>query len=265
MAYAAATHIGRRQRNEDSLQVPFPELIVEYRGHLFAVADGIGGHSGGAVASRMACQGLGNYCQNLKAAKRPLDMQCLSRHLCETMMRIDRQIRLRGRIEAELVDMGTTLSCLVLTDNKTIIAHVGDSRIYRLRGGYFTCLTTDHTLVQEMVFEGFATPEKAAVHPMRHLLTSSVGTAEPLEWIDSRIDRLCPGDRFLLCTDGLHDALTQARMAHILGHSWKPRRIAAQLIAEALLAGGKDNISVIVICLNGSGSPETIAGKERFG
>jgi len=268
ITYAAATHIGLRQLNEDSLLVPSAHMYDEHcdhRGRLFAVADGMGGHGGGDVASRMACQGLGNYYQQRMATKSSLNAQRLRRHLCETVLRIDRRIRRRGQLDTALADMGTTLSCLVLKHNQTIIAHVGDSRIYRLRRGHFTCLTTDHTLVQEMVFEGLVTPEKAAVHPLHHLLTNSVGTAESLEWVDSRIDRVYAGDRFLLCTDGLHNAVAENDMAKVLGNSWKPRRIAAQLITEALSAGGKDNISVIVICLNGSGSSETIARNEGFG
>ena len=118
------------------------------------------------------------------------------RHLEETVLRIDRQICRHGYRVPALADMGTTLSCLIMTARHTIIAHVGDSRIYRLRRGHLTCLTTDHTFVQDMIFEGEVDPTHAAKHPLRHMLTRVVGTQEPLEWVDTRIDPLLCGDRF---------------------------------------------------------------------
>lgn len=248
MAYAAVTHTGRRQRNEDALQVPHTQMRNASRGYLFAVADGIGGHRGGRVASKMACRHLFRRYGCSIPGKGPLNAERLRRHLSEAVLRIDRCIRHCGLRHAALADMGTTLSCLVLARKRSIIVHVGDSRIYRLRRGFFTCLTTDHTLVREMVFEGLVAPEKEASHPLRHLLTRSVGTGEALECVDSRIDRVNAGDRFLLCTDGLHNALAEKQIAEILGGSGSPREIANKLVTQALHAGAKDNVSVIVIC-----------------
>ena len=163
------------------------------------------------------------------------------------MLRIDRRIRRRGYRHADLADMGTTLSCLVITREHAIVAHVGDSRIYRLRRGYLTCLTVDHTFVQDMIFEGEVDPARAAEHPLRHLLTRVAGTAEPLEWVDTRIDPIRSADRFLLCTDGLHNSLAPAHIALVLNRPWQARRIASTLVADALQAGARDNITAIVI------------------
>jgi PPM family protein phosphatase len=249
VVYASESHAGGRTRNEDTTFTPSAEQRAHIRGQLFAVADGMGGHQGGGLASRLACQGLEYYYKGrLPEALGRSDI--LTHHLNATILRIDKSIRLYGRTREELSQMGTTLSCLVLAHPYSIIAHVGDSRVYRLRRGYLTCLTTDHTFVQEMIFEGHLAPEKAASHPLRHLLTRAVGTQETLEWVDSRIDPAFAGDRFLLSTDGLHTVLSADRMAAVLGSPWGVRRIAAQLVTEALKAGAKDNISVIVICLS---------------
>ena len=217
------------------------------RGQIFAVADGMGGHNGGDVASRLACQGLDRYYQDPISGQPPWSAIVLSRHLEETVLRIDRLIRLRGFRNASLADMGTTLSCLLLTSEHAIIAHVGDSRIYRLRRGYLTCLTTDHTFVQDMIFEGEVDPEKAAEHPMRHFLTRAVGTPESLDQVDIRVDPLRTGDRILLCSDGLFNSLRSEQIANILSKSWAARRIAATLASEALCEGAKDNITALVV------------------
>lgn len=245
--YGAVTHAGRKRVNQDMLSVPPANGRFSERGRIFAVADGIGGHNGGDVASRLACQGLDRYYQDSISGKPPWGAIDLSRHLEETVFRIDRLIRLQGFRNASLADMGTTLSCLVLTSEQAIIAHVGDSRIYLLRRGYLTCLTTDHNFVQDMIFEGEVDPEKAAEHPMRHFLTRAVGTPESLDRVDIRVDPLKTGDRFLLCSDGLFNSLRSEQIASILSRPWAARRIAATLASEALCAGAIDNITALVV------------------
>jgi serine/threonine protein phosphatase PrpC len=131
----------------------------------------------------------------------------VSRHLTEAIMRIDREIRLKGRKDCELENIGTTLSCLVIADSHSIIAHVGDTRIYRMRKGHFKSLTVDHTFVQDMIFEGEVDPDEAHLHPLRNVLTRAVGTGEPLSLVDCRIDPLWIKDQFVLCSDGLYNTL----------------------------------------------------------
>lgn len=245
--YGAVTHAGRKRVNQDMLKVAPTDDRSSERGRIFAVADGMGGHNGGEVASRLACQGLDEYYQRSISGQPPWSAFVLSRHLEETVLRIDRLLRLQGFRNAALADMGTTLSCLVITSEHTIIAHVGDSRIYRLRRGYLTCLTTDHTFVQDMIFEGEIDPKNAAKHPMRHFLTRAVGTPESLDQADVRVDPLKGGDRFLLCSDGLFNSLRAEQIANTLSKSWPTRRIAATLVSEALYAGARDNITALVV------------------
>ncbi len=253
--YGAVTHAGQRPANEDMLRgAPEDSRAIE-RGHLFAVADGLGGHKGGGLASRLACQGLDDYYQRRIPSPPPWSPRKLSRHLEETVLRIDRHIRRLGLHHAALADMGTTLSCLVVTRGHTIVAHVGDSRIYRLRRGHLTCMTSDHTFLQEMIFEGEVDVVRAADHPLRHLLTRVVGTAEPLPWVDTRVDPLFIDDRFLLCTDGLHNHLTTKQLETVMSKPWHARRIALTLVTGALDAGARDNITAVVIRNDGKREP----------
>ena len=222
-------------------------MSLNGNGSLFAMADGMGGHPGGGFASQLACDGLNNYFK--KKIKRKRNKADISRHLADGILRIDRWIRLQGLRDRKLEDMGTTLSCLVITNTHSIIAHVGDSRIYRLRKGHLTCLTVDHTFVQDMIFEGEVAPEKAHLHPLRHMLTRAVGTGEPLTLVDSRIDPLKKKDCFLLCSDGLYNALTDTCILDLLSIQSTASEAAAKLVKRALQNGARDNITAIVIKL----------------
>jgi protein phosphatase len=232
------SHIGRRQNNQDAVFVTSEPEILNGKGRLFAVADGMGGHPGGGLASRMACDGLKQYHEKIieKGKRKPQD---ISRHLVDAIMRIDRGIRLKGLRDGKLEDMGTTLSCLVITSTNSIIAHVGDSRIYRLRKNHLTCLTVDHTFVQDMIFEGAVNPGKAH----RHLLTKE--------------------DCFLLCSDGLYNTLTDTCILDLLARQSAASETAAKLVMHALQNGARDNITVIVIKPKRYDKPYTTNSKLR--
>ena len=247
VTYGARSHIGGRKTNQDELRLPLPNEESNGRGILFAVADGMGGHKAGATASRMASEGLTGYFNHRIAAGGSYTASVLRRHLEEVIHRSARHIRLAGRRHRELEDMGTTLSCLVLLERFTIVAHVGDSRVYRLRKGHLTRLTTDHTFVQEMVDEGEVKPEEAVFHPLRNLLTRAVGTMESLEMVDTRIDRLHPGDHYLLCSDGLYNAVDDQRIAGLLSAGVSARSMAAELVDAALANNARDNVTAVVI------------------
>ena len=245
--YGLCTHIGKREHNQDEVLVPSAAGALNGHMTLFAVADGMGGHPGGGIASRMACDRLRDfdkrYIRN-KGIQRPADIR---RRLVEMVLRTDRAIRLQGLVNYDLEDMGTTLSCLILTRTHSVIVHVGDSRIYRLRKGRLSCLTVDHTFVQDMIFEGEVDPEQAHLHPLRHMLTRAVGTGEPLEWVDSRIDGIKAGDCFLLCTDGLYNAMAERNILDSLADRSEAADTAAELVAKALKHGARDNITVVVV------------------
>jgi protein phosphatase len=207
----------------------------------------MGGHRGGGLASRLACQGLEDYYRRLPNEPTSLPPSLLSRILMETVFRIDRRIRRRGLEEQGMAEMGTTLSCLVLTNSHSIISHVGDSRIYRLRHNRSTRLTTDHTFVQDMISEGEVAPKDAGQHPLRHLLTRVVGTTEPLPLVDTRVDRLQPQDRYLLCTDGLSNALADEAIMEALAEGRNASAAAERLVALALRNNARDNITAVVV------------------
>lgn len=257
--YGARSHIGSRAENQDDVYLPTTINPDNCRGVLFSVADGMGGHRGAGTASRLACQGLVAYHDHCMPENGRISAPALGRHLVQIIHRIALRIRLEGRKNPALEDMGTTLSCLVLTDGHGIVAHVGDSRIYRLRGSRLKCLTTDHTFVQDMIAEGELTPEKARSHPLRNMLTRAVGTIEPLEKVDVRIDRRCPGDRYLLCTDGLYNSLDEKRLAALLSKDAGASEMAIELVDQALKNGARDNVTAVTII------PSLIASKRNEG
>lgn len=145
--------------------------------------------------------------------------------------------------------MGTTLSAIALLHKQAVIAHVGDSRIYRLRRGNLKKLTTDHSLVQELLDEGSITEDMAANHPFRNKLTRVVGTGEPLEMVETNRCAIAPGDRYLLCTDGLYGDIASNEITAIMSDSSAPQQAAEELLNLALQRGGHDNATAIVAYL----------------
>ncbi|RJQ75991.1 MAG: serine/threonine-protein phosphatase [Desulfobacteraceae bacterium] len=253
--HGARSHIGYgRLSNEDAVWHTPKRFYGCGHGFVWAVADGIGGNGNGDVASRLACEQLGDYHALAGCSAKPVAVMKLRRRIEQTILRADRHIRRIALLDPRLVHMGTTLSCLVLTAGQSIIGHVGDSRIYRLRRNHLSCLTRDHTFVQEMIFEGELDPRKARTHPLRNMLTLAVGTEEPLAYVATRIDRLHPDDRFLLCTDGLHNAVGYGRIAARLSQTSAAADIAAALVDDALYQGALDNVTALVVKLNGDGS-----------
>lgn len=245
--YAVYTHIGKRKQNQDRTLVWPDKSPSNPAGRLFAIADGMGGHSGGCLASRLACDGLAFDVESVLSEAAKSSPIGIARHLTESILRIDRSIRLKGLKDCKVADMGTTLSCLVITHTHSIIAHVGDTRIYRLRNGFLSLLTTDHTFVQDMIFEGEVDPKNASSHPLRHVLTRAVGTGEPLPLVDCRIDLLKKRDRFLLCSDGLTNTLSKRTILDILlGHP-RASATAKELVTRAFNEEAKDNVTVIVV------------------
>jgi len=245
----SCTHAGMvRTVNEDAVLQPNSsrKSLVN---RLWAVADGMGGHQGGRLASRLACCGLRMYFAKATENAETPSLRALDRRLTEAVLRADRLIRRKGSVRPSLAHMGTTLSCLLLSGGHSIIAHVGDSRIYRWRRGRLTCLTTDHTFVQEMIFEGEVDPAQAHRHPLRHLLTNAVGTAEPLCYVEERIDRVQAGDRFLLCTDGLTNVLEAAAIASLMASDKSAGGVAEALVTAALERHTRDNATALVVHL----------------
>ena len=229
------TDTGRvRKSNQDSIFLS--ETPVGPLSNLFMVADGMGGHKGGEVASAGARDGLEKFLKGKTPDPRLLKT---------AVEAVNRRLYLRQREEAELSGMGTTLTVLWAGEREIYLAHVGDSRAYLLREGAFTQVTRDHSLVQELVDQGVLTQEQAAHHPMRNVITRAVGTDETVE-VDMITRERCKGDMWLLCSDGLSGMVSDEEMAGIL-RECAPEAAADRLLQAALDHGGRDNISFVIL------------------
>jgi len=233
---AARTDIGLiRSRNEDSL------WIDAGRGWLL-LADGMGGHSSGDLASALAV----NYVlDSLLATAEKHEAPDYIEALAGSVVDANTAIRNAGKQSNAHNSMGATFIGALLKPGEVSYAYVGDSRLYLLRDGMLTQLSRDHTLVQEFVNAGHLTTEMAQYHPYRGLLTRGLGVHDEVE-PDTGIYALHPGDRLLLCTDGLTDMVEDHEIAVLLGMPVRVGEVAVSLIEAAKSAGGRDNISVIV-------------------
>lgn len=237
LSYAGATDVGRvRDQNEDAW-IGRPEI------GLFAVADGMGGHAAGEVASRLAIDTLDESLDLEPAGTVERAGSALDRAVRSAGLRIQR----RARESAACRGMGTTLTALLLLDGgDALLAHVGDSRAYRVRSGRLERLTHDHTWVQEEVDRGAMTSEEARTHPAASVLTRALGTengAQP----DLLDPGWRPGDLFLLCSDGLTAALDDADLEEILSGADALDATADRLVREANDRGGPDNVTVVLV------------------
>jgi serine/threonine protein phosphatase PrpC len=230
MNSAYRTHQGKvRKNNQDSL------LTFEGTSSLYAVADGMGGHRGGNVASAMAVECL-----------RALDVSIMPDQsvLEAAMQHANTQIFERQLHDFSLSGMGTTLTALWEGDSFLLVAHVGDSRAYRYRDGILTQATTDHSLVGELLRSGAITAEMARNYPYRNIVTRAVGTEQLLLCDLRRIDKK-PLDKWLLCSDGLTEYASQAQLIRAME---LPLEEAADLLLNiALDGGGRDNITLILL------------------
>ena len=236
---AVTCHGQERTINEDSLGLPegVPEANLGRKGHLYIVADGIGGHQAGDVASQMA---VGLIQRTYYEDTDPDIAASLQRAIAVANAEIHRQAQ-----EPAYARMGTTVVAAVVRGDELIVAHAGDSRVYLLRKGTLQQLTNDHTWVAERVAAGILTPEEAAHHDMRHIVTRSLG-AQPAVETDVNRYLLLPGDRLLLCTDGLWEPVSDAEIARLLG-SGTPQAAANALVNRAVAAGGADDTTALVV------------------
>jgi protein phosphatase len=238
------SHAGAvRQGNEDA-------YLVAAGAGLCAVADGMGGRACGEVASRMTVEVLRAALEEADAtwpgapAGRPPSSRGVH-HLVASVERANAQVFEAATSDATKEGMGTTVTALLMLGDRAAIAHVGDSRAYRLRGHRLECLTHDHTLIEEYLRAGAMTRAEAAASPHRHILSRAVG-AESAVQVDHRLIAVEPGDTFLLATDGLHGVVADEMIAAIMLAEPDPTRMATWLIDAALDAGGPDNVTVVV-------------------
>jgi len=225
----AATDVGKvRTRNEDSYLVDEP---------LFVVADGMGGHRGGDVASRLTV----NTLHEAQPQRDPSGAALL-----DAVRSANRIVNERSAADRDLRGMGTTVTALQTSGESGRIAHVGDSRAYLLRSGALQQLTQDHTLVQQMVDEGNLDADEADRHPARHIMTRALGVEEQVA-VDQLTLDLHPGDRILLCSDGLTAMLSAGDIRELMGRGSDAQATADALVELAVERGGEDNVTVVVV------------------
>jgi len=225
------TDVGRvRKQNEDAAWYDEEKAI-------FVVADGMGGHLAGEVASSMAIEAVQRMTQRY-------DAPGISA-LRETVALAHERICEHARAHKECAGMGTTLSLMWRGYKYAYIAHVGDSRIYRMRSGQLEQITEDHSLVEELVRARLITREEARTHPRRNIITRALGTQG-----DNRPDLLAadmmPGDLWLLCSDGLCGMISDEEIAQTMRREKDLEKMADSLMEQALAAGGRDNITLIL-------------------
>ena len=227
----AGTDTGRQRRaNEDSLLARAP---------LFVVADGMGGAQAGEVASRLAVE---SFQPGVQDASQP------ELALAELARSANTRIHELSHSNAEQAGMGTTLTAVYVGEREVAIAHVGDSRVYCFRDGELERLTDDHSLVDELIRQGRLTPEEAVEHPQRSVITRALGPEGMVE-VDTRSIRARAGDVYLLCSDGLTTMVGEDQIADLLRANPRLRDAGEALIAAANQAGGRDNITVVLIRL----------------
>jgi PPM family protein phosphatase len=234
LVFAAATDVGRmRKNNEDSYLSAKP---------VAAVADGMGGHSAGEVASAIAIEELAAL-----GERGPWENETAATDdLKQAILRANRRIREMAASDRKLNGMGTTLVALLQDGDMVHVANVGDSRGYLLRQGELSQVTVDHSLVQELVDDGRLSPEDAERHPQRSVITRALGIDHEVEF-DLFTYKLQVGDRLLLCSDGLSDVVETTQIRNVLLRVRSPQKAARQLITVANEQGGPDNITVIVV------------------
>lgn len=235
-----ATDVGlRREANEDSfLMIP--------KNAFWIVADGMGGHAGGQVASRLTVETIGQgLIRRLHQSEQDGGRPDIALLLEETIQAACARVFDTARKQPALMGMGSTVTSLLIYEDVAWLGHVGDSRAYLIRGERIHQITEDHSLVQEQVSAGLITPDQARVSPMRNIITRSIGFEREVEVSVSAVP-LAPGDRFILCSDGLTGHLKDGDLLRLV-EDIGIRRVPELLVQRANDLGGEDNTTVVAL------------------
>ena len=243
LAWGTATAVGQREDNQDRSLASPP---------VFAVADGMGGHVGGAAAAEAVVEALRSLTEAETTTVERIRL---------ALQRADGEIRaFRGPDKA---GAGTTVAGVALVDEgdgpQWAVFHVGDSRVYRWGQGSLELCTKDHSVVQELLDAGYISDESAGTHPQRHIITRALGVG-PRPEADVMLLPITPGDRFLACSDGLTGELSDGQIAAVLGAETGVEQLATELTAQTVSAGARDNVTVVVVEGRASGVAVEITG-----
>jgi protein phosphatase len=252
LEFASALDMGRaRSNNEDA-------VIIDAEARLAVLADGMGGYNAGEVASEMAttiiAQGLGRWLRNLPS---PPAETLLHEAMDDWGRQANRAIFDSAQRVPEHQGMGSTLVIAAYTGEALVVGHVGDSRAYRLREGRLERLTRDHSLLQEQLDAGMITPEQAATSTNRNLVTRALGVLEDVD-VETHTHEVQPGDVLMMCSDGVSDLVDEPALAALIDGAKTLDEACKAIVDAANDAGGKDNISVVLVRAGGKA-----AGKRR--
>lgn len=231
-----------RDNNEDN-------CYLDPQQRFFLVADGMGGQSAGERASALAMEIVPQKLLSIDYAKGAPDS--VIRVIDDAVGQANFEIMALGEIDTKLKNMGTTITFMVSAGGSLFIGGVGDSRVYQLRDGKLTQLTTDHSLVQALLDAGTLTPEEAVNHRYRNVLYRYLGSKEGGTGTQPKVVKPQVGDRYLLCTDGVTGGATDAVLAKLLGEGSDPTEIAKAIVKAAEDGGSKDNITATVVFIEG--------------
>jgi protein phosphatase len=236
----ASSDVGMKRHHNEDRYLLAPDL------HLFAVADGMGGASAGEVASGLAVARVDAFVHTRAAALEGGNDDDVAAVLVGAVGAANAAIRDQGVADPTCRGMGTTMTTLCFVRDRAFIAHVGDSRCYRVRGGHIAQLSRDHSLVEEQVRAGLITPEQARSSPWKNIITRALGAAATVD-VDVTSVPVEDGDVFVVCSDGLSGVVADDEIARVVGEQFL-HRVPDTLIDLANARGGPDNITVVVCC-----------------
>lgn len=226
------THLGKRGNNEDY-------FIVDLSHNLFIIADGMGGHNAGEVASTLAANTVKEFIVNA-------DLEHPLQTIEKAVQAANYKVYAQASLGTAREGMGTTLVVVWVVGAIAYIAHVGDSRAYLIRGGAIERITLDHSLVQAMIENGGLSEAEAQHHPKRNILTRAIGMESSVE-VDVKTVILRKNDILLLCTDGLSGILGDMEILHLIESSTSENEASRQLVNTVVEKGGQDNITAVVV------------------
>lgn len=230
-----------------------------YSGYqLFFVADGMGGHAGGDIASALVTQQVAQIDQAFES------VDAAKQSLVSALLKANEKLSVTVRDHPELHGLGTTFSGLAMVGNQLVMAHIGDSRIYRVRGGKVEQITKDHTFVQRLVDLGRITEEEALVHPRRSVLMRVLGDIEENPEIDTEVFDAVAGDRWLICSDGLSGVVPENVLNGLLTSKTPSAEVADLLIGETLEHGAYDNVTVVLLEIQPASALEAVEVRPTF-